>query len=401
MNYSNNFISNSLFKIKKYMYAHIEFNKILDKDYIKDYIKDIVTKNSILQSYYFEENKKFYIKKIDNFDPKNNYKIIYTSFKNKNKYLYEIINTPLKTQTKWMVYFLIDIKKKESLMYFKIEHSYCDGYNFIKILLSHYNNKDLITPKFKRITHDYFSMVYYYLIGTIILFISLIKYIYNFYKFINKTKNKNKNKTENVKTDYIFYNGFDLNEIKLFTSKNNITINDFLFALMIKTDYIYNGIEKNLKITIPINTNNKNNTNNILPLFIEINNSYENNILLKNIHKNFNNYKYSLFIPILSYLINIFSDIIPIDIDIFNYLTNYTNYNFTNIIFPSSDCSIINDNNLKNINCLTNINGNETTFNIISFKNKINIVITFKKGNIDKKKFKDALYKAYNSIINT
>jgi hypothetical protein len=31
----------------------------------------------------------------------------------------------------------------------------------------------------------------------------------------------------------------------------------------------------------------------------------------------------------------------------------------------------------------------------------INSFYTFKKGNIDKKKFKDALYKAYNSIINT
>ena len=133
---------------------------------------------------------------------------------------------------------------------------------------------------------------------------------------------------------------------------------------MIKTDYIYTEKQRNIKIIIPINTNNTNNTNNILPLFIEANNNDKNIILLKKNNDNFNNYKYSLFIPILSYLINNFSDVI-------------------------------------NINYLTNINGNEKTFNIISYKNKINIVITFKKGSTNKKKFKNAFYKAYNSLINT
>ena len=168
---------------------------------------------------------------------------------------------------------------------------------------------------------------------------------------------------------------------------------------MIKTDYIYTEKQRNIKIIIPINTNNTNNTNNILPLFIEANNNDKNIILLKKNNDNFNNYKYSLFIPILSYLINNFSDVIPIDMDIFNSLTKYTDYKFTNVICPSLHNTVLGD--FININYLTNINGNEKTFNIISYKNKINIVITFKKGSTNKKKFKNAFYKAYNSLINT
>jgi hypothetical protein len=393
MQYSDDFITNSFFKIKNnYIYGYTELNKIFSKENINEIVTNFVEKNTILKCYYIYKNEKFFMKQVDNLNINEHYKIIYTNFKNKNKFLHEIINLKIKTEINWFLYVLIDKENNKTIFYFKIDHSYCDGYGLINFF--NYNISDV--KKFKRIPNNYFSLIYNYLIGTIILFISLLKFIYNFYNFYKKEKKEEK---EEIKTDFIFINRLNLNQIKIFALKHDISINDFLFSLMIKTDYIYTEQKRNLKIIIPINTNNTKNTNNILPLFVEENNDDENSILIKKINRKFNNYKYSLFIPILSYLINKYSNNIPIDIDIFNNLINYTDYKFTNIICPP--LYLNNMEKFIKVNYLTNVQGNEKTFNIISYENKITMIITFKKGSINKKKFKNDLYKAYNSLITT
>ena len=111
------------------------------------------------------------------------------------------------------------------------------------------------------------NSIYYYTIGTVILFITtiliLLKNLFTFNK-TNKTNKINKtNKTNvNILTDYIICKSLSLDEIKQFAIENNITINDFLYALMIKTDKIYTKKERIIQTVSPINVSKLNKINN-------------------------------------------------------------------------------------------------------------------------------------------
>ena len=138
-------------------------------------------------------------------------------------------------------------------------------------------------------------------------------------------------------------------------------------------------------------------------IFNSINN-YDNNLtLLSNVNHTFNNYKYSLFIPILSSLINFITPFI--NLDILSKCSNNTiekfDYLYTNIIGPQN--VFINKNiKVSNIHFLINAKNKEIIYNIISSGNNINIICIFKKGIIkNKKKFKNCLKSAYYSLINT
>ena len=78
-------------------------------------------------------------------------------------------------------------------------------------------------------------------------------------------------------------------------------------------------------------------------------------------------------------------------------ITNNVDYIFTNIIGPPLENLKI---NIKNIHFLLKPKNKQIIYNIISYNNNINIICTFQKGIIDKKKFKRSIYKAYNSLLN-
>jgi hypothetical protein len=96
------------------------------------------------------------------------------------------------------------------------------------------------------------NSIYYYTIGTFILFITTILILLKNLFTFNKTNKTNKTNV-NILTDYIICKSLSLDEIKQFAIENNITINDFLYALMIKTDKIYTKKERIIQTVSPIN----------------------------------------------------------------------------------------------------------------------------------------------------
>jgi hypothetical protein len=381
--------------------AYLDFDQILDEKWILKYMDDLVNLNPILKQAFVNISDNISLKTVDNFDINQQYDIKYTKHKNFDKYISSLLNDKFKMETKWFVLWCIDKKTNKSRWYVKMHHSYADGYKLIQMLLQPiYNNTVDITKQFKR-KKNIFESMYYYFIGTIILFIITIKNLMNL-MINNHGKNSNDDKDgKNDKTDcdYIICKKLKFAKIKEYTKKNNITINDFLYLLMIKADKLYFKRNKDLQIFTQVNISGINNLNNICPVINVINNSQYINILSKQIHETFNHLKYSLFVPLLNYILNIVGSInIEILSFLHNIVTNDCDYAFSNVIGPQFN--EFKDMKITDIHFFSKSKNNIIIYNIISSGDNINITCTFEEGRIkNKKKFKKCIYKVYSDLV--
>jgi hypothetical protein len=371
--------------------TYLDLKKVFTHEYIFNYVKHIIDNNCILKKEIVRENYNFFLQDVDNFDIYNHFSIKYVNKNAFDNYIKDILND---TSLSNIFYLLccIDKKNNRSRLYLKINHSYADGYSVIDMLTKKFiNYKDKFSI-FNRNT-TLLKTLYHYIIGTIVLLFINIKFLFNI---------QTKSYINTNETDYIKCKAFHIDKIKQFTKKNNITVNDFLYAVMIKTDQLYTKQNRNVTSCSSINVSKLSNTNNMCPIFNSINNSLENKTLFKTVHTIFDHYKYSLFIPMLDFLINNFITHVNIDFLAFTYnsVINNTDYIYSNIIGPPvNEINKISHVHLKNIHFLTTA-GNGITYNIISCKNKINIICSFKKGKItNKKRFKKCIYNAYENLI--
>jgi hypothetical protein len=169
---------------------------------------------------------------------------------------------------------------------------------------------------------------------------------------------------------------------------------------MIKTDKIYTQKINLLQTISSINVSKLNETNNMCPIFNVVQNSHDNEGLLKIVNNTFNNYKYSLFIPILSIIMNNIITHVNIDMlsNYYDKIIHNSDYIYSNIIGPPIEKFDI---KITDIKFLTTAKNTAIVYNIISCKNKINIICSFKKGVINNKKlFKKCIYKSYNNLMN-
>jgi hypothetical protein len=373
----------------------IDFDSAVDPELIKSDMNEIVEKNPILKQSIKEEDGSLLFNTSDNFKIEEHYCIKYIKSKKFKVYIKKLENEKFNMEVKWKFLLCIDKESKKSRFYFKIHHAYADGYKLMNILFSKFNDLDN-SKKLKRTT-NFLDTIYYYFIGTIILIILNIKIIARF--LCNR---KHNNATNSSSNDYVILKKIKLQEVKDYTKKYNITINDFLYFLMVKTDKMYRGYEKELHTISLVNISGIKETNNVCPIINKINNSKSSNFLKTSINNFFNNLKYSLFIPLLHYILNNISKYICIDSlsSIYNSFINDTDYVFSNVI--GSDIKNISYYPIINIHFLTTPKNNEVMYNIISFGDYINIVCSFKKSGFiqDKKKFKECLYKTYGNIIN-
>lgn len=362
-----NFITKVLMKNSMYfILTYIDINIVYTDDILKDHLMKMCEEYPIL-------------KQGSNFKIENHYKIIEDSYENFDKYIDILLNTEF-PDPKWIMNYIIDKENKRYRVYFKIDHSYTDGYKLIELLVFTLkqckNNKKI---EFKHTT-NLFNKIYYIIFGTIMLIIYNIK-IYIDILLSNVEKNTNK-------IDYI-----KCKSIKLSTIKKNkkITVNDFLYSLMIKTDFLYTNKERNIITTSPINISGNKYNNNMVNIMINI----SNNEKIIYVHELFNKYKYSLYIPIYSFILNTIVCKLSDNIlkKIYNAILNKVDYVYSNIIGPQ-------DESIKNIHFLTEPFNSEIVFNIISSNDDINIICSFKEGAIkDKQRFEECIYKAYESLI--
>jgi len=361
-------------------------------------VNDVFQNNNQLHQRILEKKNQLFLENIDLIDIKDYYSILYTKHTQFDSYIDTMLNDTFNTDLKWKFLFCIDKESNKTRYYFKIHHSIADGYLIIKMLTSPFQATDL-TKQLKRKT-TFFNTVYYYFIGTILLLVIHIKHVIH---LIVKSFNRSVPDCTFTKrnTDSIVFKNLNFQEIKQFTKKNNITMNDFLYSLMIKTDHLYRKEEKTLLTTSSMNISGTTQSNNMCPIIIPIKNSYPISTLLTNVNRTFNNFKYSLFTPCLYIVLKGITPYIPLNLlsNLYTIVLDDTDYVYSNIIGPSNPF-ISKDMNITDIHFLTNSKHKEIVYNIISFEDNINIICSFKQGVIqDKDEFKKCLYDAYSTIL--
>lgn len=398
----NNMVSKILAKDDNNAYSiltYIDIDEEFNEEIILNYLHEIIKNNPILKQNFIEKNGQYVLYDIEPFDIHKCLTIEYTKKSNFNIYMKSLLNRDF-TEYKFYMFFCIDKEQKKSRLYFKIHHTYVDGYKLINMLTQPMFKKqeDNKLPIFKRKT-DFFTSIYYWIIGTITL---IIVNIMIFFKFIFFPKNENNNtNNKNTITDFIICKSFSFSEIKKFVEKRNMSVNDFLYALMIKTDKIYTQKANLLQTISSINVSKLNETNNLCPIFNTVDNSLDNDSLFKNVNSTFNNFKYSLFIPFLSIIMNNIVTQFKISniAGYYDKIINNSDYIYSNIIGPLVDKLTV---KITDIKFLTTAKNTAIVYNIISCKNNVNVICSFQKDIIkDKALFKKCIYKAYNDLMAT
>jgi len=253
-----------------------------------------------------------------------------------------------------------------------------------------------VTRKFKRLT-SFPETVYQLFIGTILLILTNIQFcITSVLKGFGSRSAQSLN--EQI-TEYIQCKPLDLQKIKEVCKKHSVTVNDFLYACMIRTDYLYTQTKRNIYTVSAINVSNTKNLNNLAPLFLNMNNDLDCSELLQQAHSIFNRCKYSAFIPLFSGFLNTLTPFLSSQLisTFYNSITNNADYMYSNIIGPELDTISI---PITDIHFATIAKNREIVFNIISCKDKVNIICSFKKGRIeDKVRFQSCIEEAYKSLL--
>lgn len=371
------------YSVVSYVDINIEFTDIT----LEAYIQEIIDKFPILKQSIIEKDSKLFLEDDLEFNIQNHYKLIQDSSSNFDSYIDTILNSEFKTKSRWLLYYILDSEFKKYRVYFKIDHSYADGYKIIEMLMSPLKITDT-SNIFKHRTTNLWNTIYYMVIGTIVL-------LYNFFKILFESISLTPIASDIQKTDTLQCKPFKLSEIKEISQKHTITVNDFLYSLLVKTDYIYTNHKRDIVTSSPLNISGSKYLNNIAPIINKITNNLENKELFQNVHDTFNSYKYSLYIPICSFILNNITNIVPLSLIsyLYNSIIQRSDYVYSNIIGPIHE-------NIEDVHFLTLAKNKEIVFNIISSNDTINIICSFKEGVIqDKDKFKESIYKAYDSLI--
>jgi len=371
------------YDILTYIDIKIEFTE----DLLRVFLYKIVNKHPILKRHMVDRGSAIFLEDVKSFDISDHYKIINDIYENFDSYADTILNSEFTTKSKWLLYYLIDKEKGRYRVYFKIDHSYADGYKVIELLMVPL--KETNTSKiFKRNTRvlGILNTLYYFTIGTITVLLNFLGIFIESLSIGYTTK-------KSAKTDHIKCKPFKLSEIKKYL-KDSITVNDFLYSLMIKTDAVYTNKKRKIISCSPINISKGTHLNNMAPIINRISTSLSDKDLLQTSHYLFNLYKYSLYIPICSFIIENITILPPNWLRyMYDSVIHNSDYVYSNIIGPTHE-------SIEDIHFFTRAKDKEIVFNIISSNDNINVICSFKEGQIkDKARYEQCIYTAYDSLL--
>lgn len=375
--------------------TYIDIDVQWSEDKIYAVLNEILTNYPILKQT-FTRNQSG-LRDIHPFDINQCITIKYTRQSSFPKYIRTILNKPF-TEYKFMMCVLMDTHNDKSRVYFKIHHAYADGYKLIQMLISPFIQTKYKQPLFNRKT-NFLNSIYYWIVGTLTLMITTFVACFKC-MLTHKPQETTETIPVDTSTDYIICK-LDFNVVKTFVKQHNINVNDFLYTLMIKTDTFYTNRSNVIGILCPVNISQLNKLNNMGIILSSFDTSLDNKTMFKTVHTLFNHYKYSLFIHFLSLSIKIISYLNLHNVFTFLYQRMMHNnfYMYSNMIGPSLENVSL---PITDIHFLTTATNTCITYNIISCKDKINLICTFQKNRInDKARFKKCIYKAYHNLLST
>ena len=359
---------------------------------INDYMCSLICKHDILSKTALKTGSTYFYETHQNIDDPHHYRIEYCDAGTFDSYTMLFLNETMTTP--WNFLFCVDKGKHKVRMYFKIHHGYADGYQVIDILTTGFSKQPPGIAK-RREAACTSSTMYYYILGTIMLIIMNIQVVFKILTWSSPPL------PPTSETDFIVCQPLALSQIKLFAKLAGITVNDYLYCLMLKTDALYHGRKRTIFSCSPINVSGTKDTNNMAPIFILSANTFDSNCrLFQHVHGLFNQFKYSLFIPLLFLVI---TNVLP-NLNIYSRLSGiYTSimdsvdYSFSNIVGPTLQTDKV---SVTDIHFLTTAKSREIVYNIISSGDKINIILSFRRGVVaDKERLNRCLRDAHQNLI--
>jgi hypothetical protein len=339
------------------------------------------------------------------FDINNHYTIVQTKQEEFDFYTNKLLNEPLTTICRWNCTLLQDVDNNISRLYFKIDHSYCDGYKLIEMLTTTLY-PTFKNPSFKRQWVNLVSVIYYFIVGTIYLFFMNMWILLKHF-IVKQQKETSKIDYSKNKALNLFCGNIDINLLKQISAEYDVTLNTVLYSLMVKTWYYYKYKKGNAEAVlsgspININTNPKEyHTNNIFCIFVDTE-CYESiSVMMKKVDDTFNLYKRSLYVLLANKFISTCFSLVPKEISNQLFQETYASLDFlyTNIIGPKIEepQTIA---KLTNVQYTTATYTSEACFNIISYENTVNVNLSYREGVIkNKKKFLRSFQKACTEIF--
>jgi hypothetical protein len=410
----NNWLSEIMYKNNaEYGQTHnilvfMDMNEIYSKARIKRQMKNILQHNDILRKRVVLAHEtqsaiddKLYFQDIPyaEIKLKDNYKLLHTSCTTFDSYTHGLLNYNFgekQKQLKWFFQFCVDKEKKCTRIYFIIDHVYADGYNIIEILKYMFETKSSpiinTSEKIQRKPQKWSHYIYYYTVGILLL---IYMHIRMALLSVLCKEAFSSHKTNHHITDYLLCDSLDLRKLKAVCKEKAVTINDILFSLVLRTDYLYHQEQRVVNTLIPVylppakNIKTVNtNTNNFVPVILSTTNNADK--LLELVNSVMNNCKYS---PFILFLKNVYVKIVQY-ISALTIKKAYTScleqihYSFSNVIGPALPV----DTKLTYLQFLSTVQSKEIVFHAISSHNQdcINIGLTFQRGLMkDEHRFKE------------
>jgi hypothetical protein len=408
----DNYITKMLDTHKCYVIlTYFDFNTVLTKEMVRSYLATLVEQNPILTKVIQQDQ---WVCGERPFVLETHYTIRNLPCNKLPAYTNHLLNTPISQQSRWNAVLVRDLEKKSSRLYFKIEHSYCDGYKLIE-MLTKVISPNYTPPKFKRKWCSLATTLYYWILGTLYLYVMNLVWILSHFLIKHQSQRSKVDYSIGQKRINLFCGELALDRLKQISRANQVTVNTVLYALMVKTWYYYTkSTDSNILGACPIRvtpatagawgrvagSNNVYHANNMFFIFLEIEHDPDNKMLLRKVEELFNLYKHSFYVPIANHLLSVFFPFIPREISnqLFHEMYGILDFNYTNIIGPTIETATrLEDSSLDNVSrdrcrptishCeITNIqfttvtNSNEACCNIISYQNNVNVNLSFRKG---------------------
>lgn len=403
MVFVDNYITKMLDTQKCYVIlTFVDFHEPLSKEMLHAYLTKLVMQNPILTKVIQQDT---WVPCKEPFHLQQHYTVLHLSTDKREVFTNHLLNVPITQECRWNATLVQDIEKQTSRLYFKIEHSYCDGYKLIE-MLTRVVSPSYQNPTFKRKWYRVVTALYHWILGTLYLCVMnlvwMIRHLLLKHFLSSPLPNLDYTKS---KACNLFCGTLALNNLKQVALQHQVTVNTVLYVLMVKTWYHYKkpshgkilgGCPIRLQPTRP----SQYNTNNMFFIFLEMEHDQDNRQLFRKVDQLFSLYKHSLYVPLAHQLLSLAFPFIPSEISnqVFHEVYAMIDFNYTNIIGPKIDPPAI-ASKISNIQFTTVTNSREACCNIISYGNQVNVNLSFRKGIIRRpKRFVRAFHTASNEL---
>ena len=423
-----------------YIITYIDFKIAITDEMLRQFVTDLYDKNIELRTPVTKVVKK------DNrvFDIANQYQMKYVDKQLFYTYLHNCIQShDIELENSgldWYFTCCVDKEAGISRLFLKINHIVCDGIKLIEILRSsdafdikknisgrgsgvELSNK-MGSASFSASNLSFLNKLYYHIFGLVVLGIINVlvvirlvsSYLYdmicswmgNGYHDHGHHGHCSASEGKNIKTacnkkniDFFECQPLHLQTIKCISKLKGVSVNDFMYAIMVRADHLYYQTERSLTTLMPFSLKNigdvRTQSNHFLPIVNIIGNHLTCTSLLHRVRHVFNCYKYSSFVKLFSLGVYLISRFIGWHVfSIYNNSPSSIDYFFSNIIGPDLTNTYATD--FKFFVLPTK---NEVLFNVTSSANNMNITCTyFDHGKcIDKERFRKCVYDAYIQLI--